>query len=480
MRRWQAYIFIAGPVAWLGLLKAHVHPALALCFVVPFMPASCARAQTSKSERHLPMRAFERTLTGTNFRSTMLNSVGSGLRRARRTVSSVQDYLDSTKLDESTEFAASQIADQIGDVSEEKKKIATARAVALLARIRSAPLHEFEHSMKLPVDIGMFFFGLANAGVQVNSVGGVTWSVIIALIVGKMLGIAGFAMMAQCMGYPLPDGVTVVDVISAGCLGGIGLTVALFVANEAFVDPGLQGQAKMGAVLSVGAAFFAWAIRKVGERTRWGSQSLEIAEEDEDLSTWNSRSSSRASCGGPQIGRSSIFTVAAFADGLEAGVNDSPRETTSQEDEEWIEDALVDDICQTLWTMSKYQKRGTVYDAAASRKSCRQTVRLPQGESLESLGFGPMMGHSSSMPAATGKRSSWFGPSISQPVEVQPAVPFKRRLSATSIAIAQGAQEANRSGSKGSSRGSRFSFFQPFEAPSGLTLEVRAAEEEDA
>merc|ERR1719272_876001 len=35
---WPAYVVLAGPLSWLGLIKAHVHPALALAFVVPFMP----------------------------------------------------------------------------------------------------------------------------------------------------------------------------------------------------------------------------------------------------------------------------------------------------------------------------------------------------------------------------------------------------------------------------------------------------------
>lgn len=36
--RWWYYIFLAGPVAWYGLYRAGVHPALALCVVVPFIP----------------------------------------------------------------------------------------------------------------------------------------------------------------------------------------------------------------------------------------------------------------------------------------------------------------------------------------------------------------------------------------------------------------------------------------------------------
>ena len=35
---WQPYVLICGPVAWIGLILARLHPALALVFVVPFMP----------------------------------------------------------------------------------------------------------------------------------------------------------------------------------------------------------------------------------------------------------------------------------------------------------------------------------------------------------------------------------------------------------------------------------------------------------
>ena len=38
----------------------------------------------------------------------------------------------------------------------------------------------------------------------------------------------------------------------AGYIAALGLTVALFVASAAFVDPVLLGQAKMGALLSGG------------------------------------------------------------------------------------------------------------------------------------------------------------------------------------------------------------------------------------
>jgi len=35
---WQSYVFLAGPFSWFGLLFAGLHPALALVFIIPFIP----------------------------------------------------------------------------------------------------------------------------------------------------------------------------------------------------------------------------------------------------------------------------------------------------------------------------------------------------------------------------------------------------------------------------------------------------------
>ena len=34
------YIAVSGGMCWIGLLGAALHPALAFCFVVPFLPSS--------------------------------------------------------------------------------------------------------------------------------------------------------------------------------------------------------------------------------------------------------------------------------------------------------------------------------------------------------------------------------------------------------------------------------------------------------
>ena len=52
-------------------------------------------------------------------------------------------------------------------------------------------LNHFEHFFKLPVDLGLFGFGLVNAGVELSSMGNATWAVLVALLVGKTVGIFG-------------------------------------------------------------------------------------------------------------------------------------------------------------------------------------------------------------------------------------------------------------------------------------------------
>merc|ERR1712113_1287696 len=95
-----------------------------------------------------------------------------------------------------------------------------------------------------------------------GSVGPLTASVFVALLFGKTIGIAGMSMLAVCLGFPLPNGLDKADLLALSALGGIGLTVALFVSNEAFIEPELRGQAKMGAVLSVFAGALGWGLRK--------------------------------------------------------------------------------------------------------------------------------------------------------------------------------------------------------------------------
>lgn len=123
-----------------------------------------------------------------------------------------------------------------------------------LADLISA-LHPYVSFLIMPL------FALANAGV--SFAGGfsladpVPLGVITGLVLGKPLGILLFASLAAAAGIAqLPRGVRWRDLAGVACLGGIGFTMALFVAHLAF-DEASETTAK-AAILAASA--LAWLI----------------------------------------------------------------------------------------------------------------------------------------------------------------------------------------------------------------------------
>ncbi|NLB23964.1 MAG: Na+/H+ antiporter NhaA, partial [Clostridiales bacterium] len=123
-------------------------------------------------------------------------------------------------------------------------------------------LAKFEHHFAPIVDFGLFMFGLANAGVSFAGVNNLTWIIFISLVVGKTVGVSLFTYVATLLTFKLPDGMTARDVITAGVISGMGLTVALFVADVAFTDLALKGSAKMGALFTAVVAIFGIIVGK--------------------------------------------------------------------------------------------------------------------------------------------------------------------------------------------------------------------------
>ena len=126
--------------------------------------------------------------------------------------------------------------------------------------IETDPLNNFEHALKPIVDFGLFFFAFANAGVEFSSMNNLTWIVLLSLLVGKTIGITFFSWLGCLLGFPLPDGMKIKHLVVAGIVAGLGLTVALFVAGQAFTDVDLQGSAKMGALFSGAIAVIALVV----------------------------------------------------------------------------------------------------------------------------------------------------------------------------------------------------------------------------
>jgi NhaA family Na+:H+ antiporter len=96
-------------------------------------------------------------------------------------------------------------------------------------------------------------FALANAGVVLtHGVAGavfdrITLGIVLALTVGKPLGITAFSWLAARLGLGvLPRGLTWRHIVGMSCLGGIGFTMSLFIADLAFAEHGALALAKIG------------------------------------------------------------------------------------------------------------------------------------------------------------------------------------------------------------------------------------------
>lgn len=127
-------------------------------------------------------------------------------------------------------------------------------------------LNQLEHKSEGFVRIVLFFFSFLNAGVVISTVGEATWAVLLGLIIGKPVGIFLFGMFgARVLRLGLPetevDGVMISmkpkDLFVLGFVAAIGFTVALFVSTVAFPAGSIQDDAKLGALLSLGAALIA-------------------------------------------------------------------------------------------------------------------------------------------------------------------------------------------------------------------------------
>jgi NhaA family Na+:H+ antiporter len=128
-------------------------------------------------------------------------------------------------------------------------------------------MNRFEHWWKVPVQFILLFFGFANAGVAVTSVGTGTWIVLSSLLIGKPVGVALFTWLAIKFGMRAPGGLSLAHTVVVGIAAGIGFTVALFFATAAFVPGEALNEAKMGALLSFLAAPIAIGVgRALGVR----------------------------------------------------------------------------------------------------------------------------------------------------------------------------------------------------------------------
>ncbi len=200
------YVFVGAGV-WLGTLKSGVHPTIAgvvLGLMTPAMP----------------------WLGGRNFLGFLRHT-------------------DETLREESTTMAQARV--MVADLA-----FASREAVAPLSRIERA-LHPWTAFAIMPI------FALANAGVPiaVDSIGApVSLAVAAGLFFGKSAGIFGASWLTVKLGWASrPAGVTWSVLLGAAFLGGIGFTMALFIASL-----GLSGDDLVAAKIGVIIGSFCSAV----------------------------------------------------------------------------------------------------------------------------------------------------------------------------------------------------------------------------
>ena len=103
----------------------------------------------------------------------------------------------------------------------------------------------------------MPFFALANAGVTLagfeagEALRGVVLGVVLGLVVGKPLGVALATALVLRLGLgTLPAGLGRLHVVVVGVVAGVGFTMALFVAELAFLEGPLLDAAKLGVLVA--------------------------------------------------------------------------------------------------------------------------------------------------------------------------------------------------------------------------------------
>ena len=136
------------------------------------------------------------------------------------------------------------------------EQLSSVESISEAAKHVQPPLQKLEHDLHgfvayfvLPI------FALANAGVVLAGAGealssALTINIALGLVVGKTLGIGLLSWLGVKLGWAsLPENTTWTHLIALGLLGGVGFTMALFIANLAFRDPELLNQAKTGILI---------------------------------------------------------------------------------------------------------------------------------------------------------------------------------------------------------------------------------------
>lgn len=125
------------------------------------------------------------------------------------------------------------------------------------------PLNRLERWCRHPAQVALLLFGLVNAGVPFSALEAGVWSLPLAALVGKPLGLLVGLAFGAALGLPLPRGVHWREMVPLGFISAAGFTMALFFATATLGPGQMLSELKMGAILSAGACIVSIGIARV-------------------------------------------------------------------------------------------------------------------------------------------------------------------------------------------------------------------------
>jgi NhaA family Na+:H+ antiporter len=120
-------------------------------------------------------------------------------------------------------------------------------------------LSRMELWFRHPAQAALFCFGLVNAGVQFRALDSGVWSLPLAALAGKPLGLIAGVVVGTALGLHLPHGVHRRDLIPLGFIGAVGFTMTLFFATATIGAGQMLSELKMGAILTLSGCLLALA-----------------------------------------------------------------------------------------------------------------------------------------------------------------------------------------------------------------------------
>ena len=154
---------------------------------------------------------------------------------------------------------------------------ATIAGVALGLALSPGPAHAIRHALEPVVNgaiLPIFAFSASLViipAVPITELQPVFWAIVIALPVGKLIGIGGFAFIAdRIINRTAPRArMSFADLLAAGALGGIGFTVSLLMAGLAFAGDSILIAEATLAVLLGSSISIVMAIDCVGRQSAY-------------------------------------------------------------------------------------------------------------------------------------------------------------------------------------------------------------------